>query len=135
MVASAALAGAGLALWMVPQVVGAAGEAEVPTVALDIRHSRFVPDRVTVEPGSTVRFVVRNLDPIDHEFIVGPESVHLRHETGTEARHGAVPGEVTVPAGGTAETSYTFGESGPVAFACHLPGHLAFGMRGQVDVR
>jgi uncharacterized cupredoxin-like copper-binding protein len=135
MVASAALAGAGLAGWMVPQVVGATGDTGVPTVALDIRHSRFVPDRVAVEPGSTVRFVVRNLDPIDHEFIVGPEAVHLRHETGTEARHGAVPGEVSVPAGETAETTYTFRAPGPVAFACHLPGHLAFGMRGEVQVQ
>jgi uncharacterized cupredoxin-like copper-binding protein len=130
MVASAALAGAGLAGWMVPGIVGA--EADVPRVMLTVRHSRFLPDRVAVAPGATVRFVVRNDDPIDHEFIVGPEAVHLRHESGTEASHGAVPGEVSLPAGETAETTYTFAGPGPVAFACHLPGHLAFGMQGQV---
>jgi uncharacterized cupredoxin-like copper-binding protein len=136
-VISAALVGAGLAGWAVPGVVGALGpgEADVPNVVLTVRHSRFVPDRVAVAPGATVRFVVRNDDPIDHEFIVGPEAVHLRHESGTEASHGAVPGEVSLPAGGTAETTYTFAGPGPVAFACHLPGHLAFGMRGQVDVQ
>jgi uncharacterized cupredoxin-like copper-binding protein len=132
-VASAAVAGAGLAGWLVPGVVGADG-SDLPTVVLTVRHSRFVPDRVAVAPGATVRFIVRNDDPIDHEFIVGPETVHLRHETGTEARHGAVPGEVSLPAGETAETTYTFAGPGPVAFACHLPGHLAFGMKGVVEV-
>jgi uncharacterized cupredoxin-like copper-binding protein len=133
MVVSAAVAGAGLAGWLVPGVVGA--HDGLLTVHLSVRHSRFVPDRVKVPGGETVRFVVRNDDPIDHEFIVGPQEVHLRHETGTEARHGAVPGEVSLPAGETAETTYTFPERpGPVAFACHLPGHLDFGMKGVVEV-
>ena len=136
MLVSAALVGAGLAGWVVPEVVGAAGGGQGGrTVVLTVHHSRFLPDRVEVGAGETVRFVVDNLDPIDHEFIVGPEAVHLRHETGTEARHAAVPGEVSVPAGEMAETTYTFSGPGPVAFACHLPGHLAFGMTGEVVVR
>ena len=104
------------------------------TVVLDVRHSRFSPDEIPVRPGTTVRFVVRNADPIAHELIVGDQSVQDRHERGTEAHHGEVAGEVSVPAGATATTTYTFSRPGRVLFGCHLPGHWDYGMRGVVDV-
>ena len=104
-------------------------------VELTVRHSRFEPMEVRIPVGTTVRFVIRNLDPIDHELIVGPPAVHDRHEEGRERHHhGDVPGEVSVRIGGTAETTYTFGRPGRVAFGCHLPGHWAYGMRGRVVV-
>jgi uncharacterized cupredoxin-like copper-binding protein len=85
--------------------------------------------------GDTVTFVIRNDDPIDHEFILGDEAVQERHEEGKERHHhGLVPGEISVPAGETRETTYTFTESGSLTYACHLPGHFAYGMRGEVVV-
>lgn len=112
----------------------AGGPAEPRTVVLEVRHSRFSAEQVRVQSGELVRFVVVNHDPIDHELIVGPQAVHDAHERGTHARHGDLPGEVSVPAGARAETTYRFGEPGPVVFACHLPGHLDYGMRGVVFV-
>ena len=105
------------------------------TVEIDIQHSTFTPDKVVVAPGATVEFVIVNADPIDHELIVGPTQVHDRHESGTEGQHPPVPGEVTVPAFGTAGTFYSFDSPGTMVFACHLPGHYAYGMRGEVEVR
>jgi len=105
------------------------------TITLDINHSRFDPSRVVVREGTTVTFTIVNHDPIGHEFIVGPREVHLIHEAGTHGRHGAVPGEVSVAPGQAATTTYSFDTPGPVVFACHLPGHFAYGMVGEVDVR
>ncbi len=104
------------------------------TVELGIEHSAFDTDAVTVEQGTTVRFVVRNDDPILHELIVGPPALHRRHEDGTEAAHPPRPGEVTVEPLATAETTYRFDDVGVVEFACHLPGHLDYGMVGTVEV-
>jgi uncharacterized cupredoxin-like copper-binding protein len=104
------------------------------TVTLDIEHSRFLPDRLSVRPGTEVRFVVDNGDPINHELILGDERVHRIHELGNHAAHPPVPGEVSVGAGATGETTFSFGSPGDVEFACHLPGHYAFGMRGVVRV-
>jgi uncharacterized cupredoxin-like copper-binding protein len=56
------------------------------------------------------------------------------HERGTEAVHPPRPGEVSVPAGTTATTTYTFEAPGDLTFACHLPGHFAYGMQGTVSV-
>lgn len=112
------------------------GPAAPVIVRITVDRSRFTPASVDVARGATVRFVIRNLDPIDHEFIIGGPEVHRRHEVGREARHpDGVPGAISVAAGETVSTTWTAPtEPGPVAFACHLPGHLAYGMAGVVQV-
>jgi uncharacterized cupredoxin-like copper-binding protein len=134
----AAVAGALLAggvTWITEAGGGAAGPK---TIEITAYHSRFEPDRITVKPGETVRFVISNADPIDHEFIIGPPETHDIHERGEPHFHtGAVQGEVTVPAGATVETTWTFGEAGSpdVAYGCHLAGHWDYGMHGMALIR
>jgi len=105
------------------------------TVAVDIEHSEFSIDRLAVHAGTTVRFVVRNDDPINHELVTGGDDVHARHARGTERRHPPVPGEVSVGPGETGVTFFAFDEPGTYEFACHLPGHVEYGMRGEITVR
>lgn len=116
-----------------PQGPRPLGPGEV-SVHIKIRHSRFDVAPIRVVVGTTVRFVVENSDPINHELIVGDAAVHRRHESGKESVHPSQPGEVSVPALSTAETSFVFGQVGPVEYACHLPGHLRYGMVGFVEV-
>ena len=104
------------------------------TVDVGIHYSKFSFSTLHVRAGTLVRFLVHNDDPIHHEFIVGDASVHLRHEQGTEASHPPVPGEVSVAPNDIGETFYRFPKAGRFLFACHLPGHLAYGMRGYVVV-
>jgi uncharacterized cupredoxin-like copper-binding protein len=107
------------------------------TVNITIHFSHFDASSITVDPGETVRFVIHNEDPIAHEFIVGDRYVQLIHEIGTEPSHGAKPGEVSVLAETTAETTYTFPTTPGqyLQFACHLPGHYAYGMHGSIVIR
>jgi uncharacterized cupredoxin-like copper-binding protein len=104
------------------------------TIDMTIHHSHFSLDRIRVAPGTTVRFVVDNRDPINHELIVGDAEVQRRHELGTEPVHPPRPGEVSVPALTKAETTFVFSSPGSVMYACHLPGHFRYGMSGYVDV-
>jgi uncharacterized cupredoxin-like copper-binding protein len=112
------------------------------TVRLVVRDSKFLlpgasatePALVRVKPHTDVRFVIVNRDFINHEFIVGGEEVHTRHENGHEPWHAPVPGEVSVAPHTSGETTYSFHAPGRVLFACHLPGHFAFGMKGYVVV-
>jgi uncharacterized cupredoxin-like copper-binding protein len=104
------------------------------TVEIDIHHSRFTPDRLAVVAGTRVRFLVVNDDPIHHELITGSPEVHVRHANGTEAEHPSIPGEVTVGPNDMAITTFTFDEAGNFEFACHLPGHYEYGMRGEIEV-
>jgi len=122
-------------------VVGAAaaasgGETANPptTVEITMRYSRFEPASVVVPAGVPITFVLRNDDPIDHEWIVAEPDVHERHRTSTELVHGDVPTEIPVDAGTVRSTTVTFDRPGTLAFICHLPGHEAYGMTGAVTI-
>jgi len=99
-----------------------------------IHYSHYGPKAITVVAGTAVTFVLRNDDPIDHEWIVGDPAVHARHGTGTEPVHGARPTEVSIPAGATRETTVRFDTPGTYLYICHLPGHEAYGMVGTLVV-
>jgi uncharacterized cupredoxin-like copper-binding protein len=119
-------------------LVAAAGACRAPddgirTIEINLRYSTFTPSELTVNAGETVRFVLRNEDPIHHEFILGDAGVQRVHEAGEEPHH-ARPGEVSVPAGETAVTTYRFKGPGAILFGCHLPGHWSYGMRGTVRI-
>lgn len=106
----------------------------VVTVPMSIEYSEFSIDHLRVRPGTIVQFEVDNFDPIHHELVVGPAEVHERHEHGTERAHPPVPGEVSLPPQSSGMTFIRLDEPGTVAFACHLPGHVAYGMTGTIEV-
>jgi uncharacterized cupredoxin-like copper-binding protein len=103
-------------------------------VTIDVHYSHFSRSVIDVPRGVPVRFVIRNADPIGHELIVGNAGVQERHEKGTEPVHGDRPTERDVPALATVETTIVFDTAGTSYFACHLPGHYAYGMRGLIHV-
>jgi uncharacterized cupredoxin-like copper-binding protein len=103
-------------------------------VHVDIQHSRFGLEDLQVRPGTTVRFIVRNNDPINHELVVGDDAVHARHERGNELVHPPVPGEVSVGPRDVGLTFFKFDRPGRYRYACHLPGHVAYGMVGDITV-
>ena len=106
----------------------------VVTVQVHIDESRYDIGTLRVAQGTLVQFVVHNDDPIDHELVVGDAAVHRRHEHGTERRHPPVPGEVSVAPGDRGMTFYEFTDVGSIVYACHLPGHEAYGMKGTIQV-
>lgn len=125
--------GYAVASWLEEPEATALGPGDV-TVEIKIHHSAFVPDQLTVVEGTRVRFLVVNGDPIHQELITGGPEVHLRHANGTEADHPAVPGELSVGPNDTAVTTFAFDTPGVYEFACHLPGHYDYGMRGEIEV-
>lgn len=136
--AAALLVGAAVAA--TGYAIDASGDEQAPlgpgvvTVEVGIHHSRFDIGTLRVQEGTLVQFVVRNDDPIDHELVIGDAAVHRRHADGSERRHPPVPGEVSVGPGDTAMTYYEFNDPGSVVYACHLPGHIAYGMAGTIEV-
>jgi uncharacterized cupredoxin-like copper-binding protein len=129
---------AALALVAATAIISAAlvGAGSSPTteVTITIRYSAFEPADVTVPTGESMRIAIVNADPIDHEWIVGDAAVHERHRTGAEPHHGARPTEVSVAAMSTVETVVSFEQAGTYLYICHLPGHEAYGMVGELHV-
>ena len=124
LVLCAALAAASAACAPAPQVV-----------EVVLRHSHFEPAAIDVRAGAPVTFVLKNMDPIDHEWMTGDDAFHQRHRTGTETVHDTRPNEVTVPAMSERRTVLTFATAGTLSYICHLPGHERYGMTGQLTIR
>jgi uncharacterized cupredoxin-like copper-binding protein len=115
-------------------VLAGCQDATAGEVTITAHYSHFGPGLVRVPAAKPVTFVLRNEDPIEHEWIIGPPEAHERHRTGTEPVHDSRPDEVTVPALSERTTTLTFDKPGDYVFICHLPGHEAYGMRGVVRV-
>jgi uncharacterized cupredoxin-like copper-binding protein len=133
---AAALLAAMAAAALTVGLAGCGGPGTDRTIELTARFSKFTPMEIEVAAGTNVKLVVHNVDPIGHERIVGDAGVHERHEKGTEPYHPPRPGEVSVPAGETRATTFTFGNTPgeQVEFGCHLPGHWDYGMRGTFTI-
>jgi uncharacterized cupredoxin-like copper-binding protein len=121
----------------VAMLVGACGggqdeEAEERVIA--IRYSKFAPEALTIPAGVPVTFELVNDDPIGHEWMVGDDSMHERHRTGTEPNHDEIPTEVSLDPYQTKRTTIRFDEPGTYLYICHLPGHEAYGMVGELRV-
>jgi uncharacterized cupredoxin-like copper-binding protein len=116
--------------------VAGAGSASGPTrIEVRIHYSHFALSTIHVPAGVPVTFVIRNDDPVDHDWIVGDDAVQQRHRTGTEMRHDSRPTEISIPALSTRETTITFSQPVVWRYICHLPGHEAYGMVGTLVVR
>ena len=124
LIACAALAVASAACAPLPQVV-----------EVTLRHSRFEPATLAVPAGVPITFVLKNADPIDHEWMIGDAAFHERHRTGTEATHDTRPNEVTIPALAERRTTLTFATPATLSYVCHLPGHERYGMAGRLTIR
>lgn len=126
--AAVAIASVGAALAL------AAREATAP-LEVAMRYSEFSRTRIEARAGVPLTLVLRNDDPIDHEWIVGDDALHDQHRDGSEPVHASRATEVTVPAGEQRRTTVTFDRPGTYRFICHLPGHEAYGMVGTVVVQ
>ncbi len=103
--------------------------------------ARFSPDRIVVQTGETIRFVVSNPTSSDHELFIGSAAEQEIHH----AKHlGLPPGEqatlshfgygIYLPAFGDGVLEYHFAEAGEVLIGCHLPGHYEGGHVASVIV-
>lgn len=131
------LAAAALALAALAVGTSACTRAEAATpqvVEIRIHYSKFEPATISVPAGVPVTYVIRNEDPIDHEWLVGDAAFHARHRTGTEPVHGDRPDEVSLPPLSTRTTTLTL-PAGTYIYICHFPGHEEYGMVGVVTAR
>ena len=112
--------------------------ADIQTIKVIASDSRFDPTRIAIKRGATVRFVVTNQGRAEHEFILGDAHKQAEHDREMAARQGMKMHHVTgvsVAPGQTQVFFWKFTNTGVLQFACHVPGHYAAGMFGEVRVQ
>lgn len=125
------------------------------TIEIEMGDSFYRPERLSLRPGETVRFVVRNKGELLHEFNLGTAAMHAAHQeemmemmdsgamTATGLDRSAMgdgsghahddPNSVLVEPGETRELVWTFSKTTELEFACNVPGHYEAGMHGEVE--
>jgi len=108
------------------------------TITIDMTDAmRFTPDKLTVQEGETVRFVVKNKGRMLHEMVIGTPDELAKHDAMMvkfpNMEHDQ-PYMVHVDPGKTGEIVWTFNRAGSFEFACLIAGHYEAGMRGTITV-
>lgn len=119
---------------------GIAGDARDAKRTIEIRMldtMRFVPDRIGVREGETVRLVLRNAGKTMHELVLGTRQVLDEHAAlmmrFPDMEHDE-PYMAHVAPGRRGEIVWTFNRAGEFDFACLIAGHYQAGMVGRVRV-
>jgi uncharacterized cupredoxin-like copper-binding protein len=128
------VARAAVALLLGAVLLPACSSSGPRAITIDMRLSHYTPAALNVRKGETVRFTLVNDDPITHEFIIGDAAVQQAHERAPDEDHNGKPGQATVKPGERRAITYTFTTPGTLLFACHRPGHYAYGMSGTIKI-
>lgn len=113
------------------------------TITVTARDNmKFEPDSVSVEKGTTIRFVVDNVGQLQHSFTLakpGQQRAHEEEMQGMSMDRMAghmddEPNGIVVQPGETGSITWRFTEATTVQFACHIPGHYPAGMKGDIRV-
>ncbi len=119
---------------------GIAGDAEAARRTIEVKMldtMRFLPERIRVKLGETVRFVVRNDGQVLHEFVIGTKQENDEHAAlmmkFPPMEHDE-PWMAHVLPGQRGEIVWTFNRAGEFDFACLIAGHYQAGMVGKIVV-
>jgi len=108
------------------------------TLTIDMADTmRFTPDKLAVQEGDTVRFVVRNTGRMLHEMVIGTPAELAKHAALMAKFPDMEHDEaymVHVGPGKTGEIVWRFNRAGTFEFACLIAGHYEAGMRGTLTV-
>jgi uncharacterized cupredoxin-like copper-binding protein len=98
----------------------------------------YTPDRIAVKRGEQIKFVLKNVGLLDHEFLVDSVANNARHKKEMEAKPDMEhdePNGARLKPGATGELLWRFTKSGTFEFACLIPGHYEAGMKGTLVVK
>lgn len=122
------------------EALGRPGDPKAATRTIEVAMNdemRFLPDRVAVKKGETVRFVVANKGATKHELVLGTADELAKHaelmRKFPNMEHDD-PNAVAVEPGKTGTLVWRFDNAGTFEFACLIPGHFEAGMKGSLTV-
>lgn len=131
------------------------------TIAITMGDNFFEPEKLEIEAGETIRFVIENQGEFLHEFNIGMAATHAEHqkemmvmmehgmltptgidhemmkmdhnESGMSGHAHDDPNSVLLEPGKTQELVWTFAKATGLEFACNVPGHYDAGMMGDIE--
>jgi len=110
---------------------------EISMTEKDDGRMLFEPASLQIVQGETIRFTIKNIGEIEHEFVVDSHDMNMKHKASMakfpEMEHDD-PNAIRLMEGTSGEIIWTFSKAGTFEFACLIPGHYESGMKGDVTV-
>jgi uncharacterized cupredoxin-like copper-binding protein len=98
----------------------------------------YVPNRVEVKRNEQIRFVLKNVGELAHEFVLATTADNLKHaalmQKYPDMEHDDPNGKTLQPKANS-EILWRFNKRGTFEFGCLIPGHREAGMTGIVIVK
>jgi uncharacterized cupredoxin-like copper-binding protein len=120
---------------------GSPGKESEVTRTVEVSASddmRFTPGKLDVKQGETIKFVVKNVGQVTHEFSIGDRASQRAHalmmKSMPDMKHEDDLTTTTVDPGQTRVILWKFDKkpAGPLEIACHEPGHYEARMKMTV---
>lgn len=122
---------------------GAPGDAKKPFRVVEMtaketdKGMAFEPAKIVVEQGEQIKFVIKNVGELAHEFMLDSFEANAKHaiamQKNPEMEHDDPNGKRT-ESKKQSELIWRFTKLGTYEFACLIPGHYEAGMKGIVEV-
>ena len=119
---------------------GVAGDAKQVKRTVEVTMSdnmRFVPDKIDVRQGETIKFVLKNQGALLHEYVIGTNKdldEHAALMVKFPTMEHDEPYMAHVAPGKAGEIVWLFNRPGDFDFACLIAGHYQAGMVGKIKV-
>ena len=123
---------------------GVPGDAKKPFRVIEVIATEtapgkmsFTPDRITVQRGEQIKFVIRNAGKMDHEFLLDSVAANAKHAVAMMKHPEMVhddPNGRRITMSASEDMVWKFTKLGTFEYACLIPGHYESGMKGTVDV-
>jgi uncharacterized cupredoxin-like copper-binding protein len=97
----------------------------------------FDPAKIVVEQGEQIKFVIKNVGELAHEFMLDSVEANQKHaiamQKNPEMEHDDPNGK-RMESKTASELVWRFTKLGSFEYACLIPGHYESGMKGIVEV-
>jgi uncharacterized cupredoxin-like copper-binding protein len=98
----------------------------------------FTPNRIAVQKGEQIRFKIKNIGVLAHEFVIGTGKEIMAHhkqmQRFPDMEH-EDPQSIRLKEKHSGELLWRFTREGEFEFACLIPGHMEAGMKGKFIVK
>ena len=131
------------------------------TIEIEMYDNYYYPTQIEVKKGETIKFIVKNLGELVHEYNIGTKEMHIKHqpEMAKLVEHEILLADkidhekmkkmakkdhslghshsnsVLLEPNETGEIVWKFSKDISLEMACNMPGHYETGMVGKINIK
>ena len=131
------------------------------TIEINMYDNYYEPNLIKVKKGETIKFIIRNLGEMVHEYNIATKEMHIKHQPEMQklVDHGILmvdkidkekmkkmskmdhslghshANSVIIEPKKTGEIVWKFSKNLTLEMACNIPGHYETGMVGKIIIK